>query len=176
MAEGGIELGVPRIVGTPLDPKTLLGLDPALVELPAPVLLLTRLEPVVDGPMVMDEGIPELVWVLRLDDPPALVVAYVEKILDDREAGDSVDALTMVDESCCVVFELGKDTTEVDDAAVEGMSVGETSADDTLVVEVSVVTDDGGIEENKAVAPRETPDANGVCFAPSPFKGLKPPW
>jgi len=53
-------------------------------------------------------------------------------------------------------------------------------ADDNGAVEFGdVADDDGGVDEGAlvetAVAPRDTPDANDVCFAPSPFKGLKSP-
>ena len=42
--------------------------------------------------------------------------------------------------------------------------------------EDSVEDEEGGSLADAAVAPRDTPAAKGVCFAPAPFTGLKPPW
>lgn len=88
--------------------------------------------------------------------------------MGDEEAEDELDDIGVVDVG-----------GRVDDGEAEG-ELDETEVDDNGVVEIGdVADDDGGVDEGAlvetAVAPRDTPDANDVCFAPSPFKGLKPP-
>lgn len=57
---------------------------------------------------------------------------------------------------------------EVDEAGIAGGGEG--------VEDEGVEDEEGGALLEVAVAPRATPVGKFVCFAPTPFTGLNPPW
>lgn len=92
--------------------------------------------------------------------------------VEDRGCTKDVDVVvgTSCDEETGCVEDRAwlEETGEIDERGVVGGGEG---------VEDDIVEDEeGGALLDAAVAPRDTPAANGVCFAPAPFTGLKPPW